>query len=96
MIGRANGVTVVPIYITSTEIAAEILDYTVTYGCDTLIMGKSRRPAFSRAIQGDVVSQVAASLPDEVALITRAADKPHKHGLKVPGPPPGSADEGAA
>jgi amino acid transporter/nucleotide-binding universal stress UspA family protein len=69
---REAGVPVFPIYITSAEVAAEILDYTVTFGCDTLIMGKSQRAVVSRALAGDVVSEVAAQLPEGVTLLTRA------------------------
>ena len=67
----------VPIYITSQDIADEILDHTVTYGCDTLIMGKSRRSLFSRKFEGDVVMDVSSNLPDGITLITRAAHTPH-------------------
>lgn len=84
LLAKANGVPFVPVYVVSDEIAAEILDYTVTYGCDTLIMGKSRRSLFSRRLEGDVVGEVAAALPDEVALITRSADTPHRHQLHIP------------
>ncbi|MCH8269871.1 MAG: amino acid permease [Planctomycetes bacterium] len=83
VLARQAGVPFVPIYVTSSEIASEILDYTVTHGCDTVIMGKSRRSLFARKIEGDVVMQVAEHLPDEVALITRSADTPH---LARPGP----------
>lgn len=72
------GVPFVPIYVTSSDIAEEILDYTVTYGCDTLIMGKSKRSKLSRSLAGDVVTKVAASLPDITALITRSAKTRHK------------------
>lgn len=77
------GVPCFPIYVTGVEIADEILDYTVTYGCDTLIMGKSRRSLFSRKVVGDVLARVAAHLPDNVSLITRATDAvyvPETHG----------------
>ncbi|MFG0327591.1 MAG: universal stress protein [Phycisphaerales bacterium JB037] len=77
LLARDAGVPFVPIYVTATEIADEILDYTVTFGCDTLIMGKTRRSAFARKLEGDVVAQVAADLPDGVALISRSADQPH-------------------
>ena len=40
-------------------------------------MGKSKRSVFSRKLEGDVVVQVAESLPDEVALITRSSSTPH-------------------
>lgn len=67
------GVPFLPIYVTSRDIAGEILDYTVTFGCDTLIMGKSRRAVFSRALGGDVLAQVAAQLPEGISLVTRAS-----------------------
>jgi nucleotide-binding universal stress UspA family protein len=75
-LAREAGVPFVPIYVTSTDIAEEILDYTVTYGCGTLIMGKTKRSIFSRAVSGDVVQRVAALLPDEVSLVTRSSDTP--------------------
>lgn len=71
MLARRYGVPFIPIYVSSTDIAEEILDYTVTFGCDTLIIGKTKRKAFARAIEGDVVSKIATALPAEVALITR-------------------------
>ena len=77
MLAREAGVSFVPIYVTSQDIPDEILDHTVTYGCDTLIMGKSRRPLFSRKLEGDVVSDVSHDLPDGITMITRAADTPH-------------------
>lgn len=77
MLAREAGVSFVPIYVTSQDIPDEILDHTVTYGCDTLIMGKSRRSLFSRKLEGDVVSDVSHDLPDGITMITRAADTPH-------------------
>lgn len=73
LLARAAGVPLVPIYVCSPKIAEEILDYTATYGCDTLIMGKSQRRLFTRTLEGDVISEVARHLPDGVALITREA-----------------------
>jgi amino acid transporter len=73
LIAKRAGVPFFPIYITSPAIAEEILDYTVTFGCDTLIMGKSRRSIFSRRVAGDVVADVAQHLPEGVSLITRAS-----------------------
>jgi amino acid transporter/nucleotide-binding universal stress UspA family protein len=73
LLARRAGVAFFPIYVTSTEIAHEILDYTATFGCDTLIMGKSRRSMFARAIEGDVLKTVAANLPEGVSLIARAS-----------------------
>ncbi len=76
VLARRAGVPFVPIYVESPDIAPEILDYTVTFGCDTLIMGKTRRAMFTRAVAGDVVSRIAAHLPEGVSLITRAASSP--------------------
>ncbi len=78
VLARQHGVPFVPIYVCSDQIADEILDYTVTFGCDTLILGKTKRKAFARAVEGDVVTRVAAHLPGEVALMTRE-DTPHPH-----------------
>lgn len=77
MLAKEAGVNFVPIYVTSQDISDEILDHTVTYGCDTLIMGKSRRSVFSRKLEGDVVSEVSGSLPEGITMITRASDTPH-------------------
>ena len=77
MLAKEAGVPFVPIYVTAQSIADEILDYTVTYGCDTLIMGKSRRSSVARRLEGDVISQVAQNLPEGILLNTRAADVPH-------------------
>ncbi len=77
MLAKEAGVPFVPIFVTSQSIADEILDYTVTYGCDTLIMGKSHRSVFSRKLEGDVVSIISETLPDGITLITRSAETPH-------------------
>lgn len=71
-LAKNAGVQCIPIYVTANEIAEEILDYTVTFGCDTLIMGKSRRSLFARAVEGDVVAKVARALPEGVSLVARA------------------------
>lgn len=76
LLARQAGVPCIPIYVVSPNIAEEILDYTTTYGCDTLILGKTRRGALARALGGDVVAEVARHLPDDVALITRE-NTPH-------------------
>jgi amino acid transporter/nucleotide-binding universal stress UspA family protein len=85
-------VPVQPIYVCSTEVAHEILDYTVTFGCDTLIMGKTRRRAFARALEGDVIAQIAKDLPSEVVLLTRDSS-PHDMG---PEPEPEVVSTGAS
>lgn len=79
VLARQNGVPFFPIYVCSPDIAEEILDYTVTFGCDTLILGKTRRKAIARAIEGDVVSKIAAHLPSNVALLARDASPDGTH-----------------
>jgi len=88
LLAKEAGVPFMPIYVTSSTIADEILDYTVTYGCDTLILGKSRRSLFARRLEGDVVTQVAEALPDDVALITRSSATPHVTRRKPERPAP--------
>ncbi len=88
VLARQAGVPFVPIYVTSTEIADEIVDYTVTFGCDTLIMGRTGRSILARALSGDVVARVSTLLPEGVTLIQRAGGAP------VPAQPPGSAPNG--
>jgi amino acid transporter/nucleotide-binding universal stress UspA family protein len=86
LLARQYRVPFIPIYVQSASIAEEILDYTVTYGCDTLIMGKSRRRMFARKLEGDVVGEIAQHLPDGVALITREATP---HPMRPPPTEPG-------
>lgn len=73
VLARKAGVPFLPIYIVSPLVAEEILDYTATFGCDTLIMGKSKRGFLARTIGEDVVSKVAQNLPEGVSLIARAS-----------------------
>ncbi len=72
VLAREAKVPLFPIYVTADEASTEILDYTVTYGCDTVIMGKSRRSVFARRVQGDVIQKVSEALPEGITLITRA------------------------
>lgn len=82
ILAREANIPFVPIYVTSSDVVSEILDYTVTFACDTLIMGKSQRTPFSRAVVGDVVARVAENLPEGVSLLTRAPG-PFEHAEEV-------------
>lgn len=75
VLAKRAGVPFVPIYVTSPGIAEEILDYTVTFNCDTLIMGKSRRTLLGRALSGDVLTTIQNTLPEGITLITRASPR---------------------
>jgi amino acid transporter/nucleotide-binding universal stress UspA family protein len=81
MLARTAGVPFVPIYVCSPDIAEEILDYCATFGCDTLIMGKTTRRTFARALSGDIISEVASRLPEGVSLIIR---DPRARGVEKP------------
>jgi len=88
MLARQRGVACVPIYVSSPNIAEEILDYTVTFGCDTLIIGRSKRSGLSRSVEGDVVSEIKKHLPSLVNLIERDRTGPlHADGTMLPDAP---------
>jgi nucleotide-binding universal stress UspA family protein len=95
VLAREQGVPFVPIYVTSTDIADEILDYTVTFACDMLILGKSGRRAFWRKVEGDVVAKVATNLPREVTLVLRDPESDSRREFPV-SPPPTSSGDGQA
>lgn len=86
VLAKAAGVPFVPIYVTSPEIAEEILDYTVTFVCDTLIMGRTRRSLFARTIAGDVLARVSANLPEGIELRTRSSAAPDFAPRETPQP----------
>lgn len=92
VLARRAGVPVVPIYVTSTDVWSEILDYTITYGCSTLIMGESRRSLFARSVTEDVLAQIRRHLPPGIDLIARPADEASLAALRpaeeVPSPAP--------
>lgn len=71
VIARKAGVPFFPIYVTSPDIASEILDYAVTFGCETVIVGRSKRSVFARKLEGDVVSKVQELMPQGIDLVTR-------------------------
>lgn len=76
VLARKAGVPFLPIYIVSPLVAEEILDYTATFGCDTIVMGKSKRGFLARTIGEDVMAKVAQSLPEGVSLVARASRAP--------------------
>jgi len=88
MLARQRGVPCVPIYVSSPNIAEEILDYTVTFGCDTLIIGRSKRSGLARSVEGDVVGEIKTLLPSIITLIERERSGPvHAGGTSLPDAP---------
>jgi amino acid transporter len=67
--GKENNVTVVPVYTVSDDPAATILDLSATLGVDMLVLGTPHRHAMVRLLKGNVVTEVARSLPENIQLI---------------------------
>jgi nucleotide-binding universal stress UspA family protein len=68
-IGKSRGVAVIPLFATATEAAPLIVDTAATIGADFLILGASGRGSLAKVLRGNVATQVAASLPDNIQLI---------------------------
>ncbi|MBI3415164.1 MAG: amino acid permease [Verrucomicrobia bacterium] len=68
-VGRQNGVTVIPLYAVSENPASTILDLAATMGADTLILGSTHRSALVSLLKGNVVTEVARSLPENIRLL---------------------------
>jgi nucleotide-binding universal stress UspA family protein len=68
-LAKENDVSVVPVYLVSDDPAATILDLSATLGIDLLILGTPHRHAMVRLLKGNVVTEVAKSLPENIQLI---------------------------
>jgi amino acid transporter len=68
-LGRKHQVTVVPLYIVSDTPAGTILDLAATLGIDYLMLGSTHRHRLVSILKGDVVTQVARNLPENIQLI---------------------------
>lgn len=68
-IGEESGVSVVPVYATSENPPGTILDLAATLGVDYLLLGASQRAGMAKLLKGDVVTQVATGLPEDIQLI---------------------------
>lgn len=68
-LGRQNDVSVVPLYAVSENPAATILDLAATLGVDMLMLGTSHRSALTHLLKGNVVTEVARNLPENIQLI---------------------------
>jgi len=67
--GKRNEVAVVPVYSVSDDPAGTILDLAATLGVDTLILGSPARSRLVSLLKGNVVTEVAKSLPESIRLI---------------------------
>ncbi|MBC8094537.1 MAG: amino acid permease [Akkermansiaceae bacterium] len=68
-LGRGAGVTVIPLYTVSDNPAATIIDLAATLGIDVLMLGAPHRTALAKLLQGDVVTEVARQLPENIQLV---------------------------
>ena len=67
--GQKNGVTVVPLYTISENPATTILDMSATLGVDILALGSAHRNRLVSLLKGDVVTEVAKNLPENIQLV---------------------------
>ncbi len=68
-IGREVGVQIVPLYSISENAAMSILDLSATLGIDLLILGASQRQTLASLLKGNVVTEVAKNLPENIQLV---------------------------
>jgi nucleotide-binding universal stress UspA family protein len=69
---KKAGVPMVPMYVTSPDVAYAILDFAATYSVSALLMGVSRQGALLRALKGDVLAAVADHLPEDIPMLIHA------------------------
>jgi nucleotide-binding universal stress UspA family protein len=68
-IGNSRNIPTIPLFATATEAASLIVDTAATIGADFLILGASHRGSLAKVLKGNVATQVAASLPDNIQLV---------------------------
>lgn len=68
-LGRETGVPIVPVYVVSEQPAATILDLAATLGVDILMLGSPHRHGLARLLKGNVVTEVASKLPENIQLV---------------------------
>jgi amino acid transporter len=67
--GKENDVPVVPVYMVSENPAGTILDLAATLGVDILVLGTPHRSAVARLLKGNLVTEVAHNLPENIQLL---------------------------
>jgi nucleotide-binding universal stress UspA family protein len=68
-LGCERDIPVMPVYAVSDDPAATILDLAATIGVDYLMLGTSHRLTLTNLLRGNVVTNIAAQLPDTIRLI---------------------------
>src|SRR5881394_2406074 len=67
--GRQNEVQVIPLFAISENPAASILDLSATLGIDILMLGSPHRNKLVSLLKGNVVTEVARNLPENIQLV---------------------------
>jgi len=68
-LARDVQVSVLPVYAVSDNPAGTIVDIAATLGVDMLMLGSPHRNALAKLLRGDVVTEVARSLPENIQLV---------------------------
>jgi nucleotide-binding universal stress UspA family protein len=68
-LAKDTGVSVVPVYAVSENPAATIIDIAATIGVDIMMLGVPQRMALVKLFSGDVVTEVAKNLPENIQLV---------------------------
>jgi nucleotide-binding universal stress UspA family protein len=68
-LARDAGVSALPVYAVSDNPAGTIVDIAATLGVDMLMLGSPHRSALAKLLRGDVVTEVAKSLPDNIQMV---------------------------
>jgi amino acid transporter/nucleotide-binding universal stress UspA family protein len=68
-LARGAGVSVLPVFAVSENPAGTIVDIAATLGVDILMLGSPHRGALVKLLRGDVVSEVAKDLPENIQLV---------------------------
>ncbi len=68
-LGRNAAVSVIPLYTISDNPATTIIDLAATLGIEVLMLGAPHRGALSKLLQGNVVTEVAHHLPENIQLV---------------------------
>jgi nucleotide-binding universal stress UspA family protein len=66
---EAGNVKLNKLYGVSDSPADTIIDIAATFGVDTVVLGGSRRATLVNLLKGNVVTKVAANLPESMHLI---------------------------
>ncbi len=66
---ESQGMNVNKLYSISDSPADTIIDIAATFGVDTVVLGGSRRAALVNLLKGNVVTRVAANLPESMHLV---------------------------